>query len=144
MYKQAVIPLKRAQTKKEGFTLLELIIAMAILAITMMPILYMYTNTVHMNVLGHKITIATFTAQLKMEELVGLSEKELRVAFGLNANSTGAIPDFVDENYNGYKVVSSISLRHNEMDALALVTIRVLDLDGINVLVAEENILYIV
>ena len=56
---------------RAGLTLLELIIAVAILALVGAPIFGMWSYSVSLNASAHRMTIASFAAQQRMEELLG-------------------------------------------------------------------------
>ena len=58
---------------KDGFTLIEVLVAMAILAIGMMAVISMQFSAVRNNTKGDLITQATLLAKQKMEELKSLS-----------------------------------------------------------------------
>ena len=58
---------------KDGFTLIEVLIAMAILAIGMMAVISMQLSAVRNNTKGDLITRATLLAKQKMEELKSVS-----------------------------------------------------------------------
>jgi len=57
--------------KTAGLTLLELIVAMAILVLASLPILSMLLASVQSNAQSHRITMASIIAQQAMEEFVG-------------------------------------------------------------------------
>lgn len=56
----------------EGFTLIEVLIAAAILGITMAALASMQGNAIHGNLMSRKANVATVLAQEKMEELRAL------------------------------------------------------------------------
>ena len=56
---------------RKGVTLLELIIAMAILSVASMPILHMIGTSVRSNADAHRATAASIMATQQMEELIG-------------------------------------------------------------------------
>ena len=56
---------------KSGFTLLELIIAMAVLAIASTALLVMFTGGLQESTRSHVFTMASIEAQMQMEQIVG-------------------------------------------------------------------------
>jgi prepilin-type N-terminal cleavage/methylation domain-containing protein len=118
---------------KKGFTLLELIIAIGVLAIATIPIYNMFMTSTRFNAQSHKLTIATFTAQLRMEELVGLNFEELEKA----------IPDPTDKKpFNGF-LVQAVYDEYDggTYDSLYEITITVYEDDGTTVIYTEKNII---
>lgn len=63
--------------KNAGMTLTEVIIAVALLLIITGPILGVYVFSARANAILHRNTTASYTAQLLMEEYVGLTKTEL-------------------------------------------------------------------
>ncbi len=63
--------MRNQRTRRAGVTLMELVIAMGLLAIVAAPILGMYMASTRMSALSYKITVASLFAQRCMEELVG-------------------------------------------------------------------------
>ena len=66
------IPFSRWEDSN-GFTLLEVLVALAILSIGLLALAEMTTHVIRGNTLGSKITRATVFAEDKLEELKGLS-----------------------------------------------------------------------
>jgi prepilin-type N-terminal cleavage/methylation domain-containing protein len=79
---------------KSGFTLLELLIAAAVLMIISIPMFNALTASVKTNAMAHKMSMATFAAQQKVEEFVGLTREEIAESF--SATSRTAISNFWD------------------------------------------------
>jgi prepilin-type N-terminal cleavage/methylation domain-containing protein len=131
---------------KKGFTLLELIIAIAVLAIATVPIYNMFMTSNRFNAQSHKLSVATFTAQMRMEELVGLNLEQL----GFDEDEEGNItPLQVTEGpdlYNGFKV-KVVCEQYEDTDTgivyptLFKATVTVYEHDEVTVLCTEENIL---
>jgi prepilin-type N-terminal cleavage/methylation domain-containing protein len=123
--------------KKSGLSLLELAIAVAIITIAALPILGLYRTSISLNVQGHKITAATFIAQLEMEQLIGLgwSEIESRTTLIAGTTTPATTPD-------GYVVVLQ---RHPRVASSSLVhvVVTVFDLDGTSLLCKQENYIYV-
>lgn len=63
--------------KSAGWTLVELMVAIGVLAITTTPIIMLYQFGTRMAAAAHRQTIAAVLAQQRVEELVGLSLGEL-------------------------------------------------------------------
>jgi type II secretory pathway pseudopilin PulG len=141
-----------------GVTLLELILAVTILLIVFVPITSMFVTSSTEGARARKLTIATFIAQQKIEELVGLNWAEL---IGLdwdekNINTTTAEVlsnpalsrlNVNDENFFVDIEVSERSAHSvGDMDLPLLITVKVTikDYDGTTVLISQENILNVV
>ena len=84
--------------RRPGFTLLEAIIAMAILALSLMAIFQISTQAVYAQVYAKKLTVATLLARGKMTDL----EQELfDKGFGLDDDEQSG--DFSEEGWASYK-----------------------------------------
>jgi general secretion pathway protein I len=84
--------------RTRGFTLLEAIIAMAILALSLMAIFQISSQAVYAHVYAKKLTVATLLARSKMVDL----EQELYdKGFGLDDDEQAG--DFSDEGWASYK-----------------------------------------
>ncbi len=69
---------KAKQLKKQaGATLVELMIAVTILALVTFSVLGLYYTAVRINMLSRHRIRMTYAAELRMEELIGLSAEEL-------------------------------------------------------------------
>ncbi len=84
--------------KKPGFTLLEAIIAMAILALSLMAIFQISSQAVYAHVYAKKLTVATLLARSKMVDL----EQELYDK-GFQLDDDEQSGDFSDEGWASYK-----------------------------------------
>lgn len=62
---------KMKHKKRKGVTLLELMVAVAILSMAVIPVMAMLVGSVRANMQSHRITIAIFIAQQAVEEFVG-------------------------------------------------------------------------
>lgn len=115
---------------RAGVTLLELIIAIGILAIVTAPIFTLLFSSVRLNAQAHRVTMATFTAQQRMEELVGREWDD----------------DLINENWNLQELYHGffVSVAHDGDDDLPLlsVTVRVYEHStSVSPLVQLTNIL---
>ena len=84
--------------KRTGFTLLEAIIAMAILALSLMAIFQISTQAVYAQVYAKKLTVATLLARGKM---VDLEQELFDKGFGLDDDEQSG--DFSEEGWASYK-----------------------------------------
>ncbi len=84
--------------KRPGFTLLEAIIAMAILAMSLMAIFQISSQAVYAHVYAKKLTVATLLARSKMVDL----EQELYDK-GFNLDDDEQSGDFSDDGWSSYK-----------------------------------------
>jgi prepilin-type N-terminal cleavage/methylation domain-containing protein len=62
---------------KAGVTLIELLMAIVILVIAVIPITSVYVTSLREAAHARRLTIATFVAQQKIEEMVGLSWEQI-------------------------------------------------------------------
>jgi prepilin-type N-terminal cleavage/methylation domain-containing protein len=90
--------------KNAGVTLLELIIAVVIMALVTFPILGLYSTSVRLNATGHNITGASFTAQLVMEEMIGLPRGNAATPNSILGRTT---PPNNITHPNGYTVIAT-------------------------------------
>lgn len=133
--------MKKENKKTAGMTLVELLIAIGVLVVVTAPILGLYVMGTRISAASYKLTSASCTAQLRMEELVGLTERELR---------GGAIenPLTLDNyDYNGFRVIAVVEFNNVVFagvyyPALARAVVTVYDDDG-TVLCVQENYLNI-
>lgn len=128
----------RSARKLKGVTLIELLIAVALLGVIVGPIMISIQSMVGSNVALRDRTIAIYTAQLRMEELIDLNAAELSAEV---ARSTDAA------DYNGFLVsVATSNLEEEGGTALpadltrAIVT--VFSADG-RQLFSMENIIFV-
>ncbi|MBS1153584.1 MAG: gspI [Myxococcaceae bacterium] len=87
-----------ARANHRGFTLLEAIIAMAILALSLMAIFQISSQAVYAHVYAKKLTVATLLARSKMVDL----EQELYEK-GFNLDDDEQSGDFADDGWASYK-----------------------------------------
>lgn len=71
-----------AMSKEAGYTLIEVIIAMAILSIGLLAVGYMQITAINSNTTGSRITEGTTVALGKMEELITLRYTHADLAAG--------------------------------------------------------------
>ena len=88
--------------KTKGFTLLELIIAMAVLLIVMVPMFNIFFYSSRNNALAYHIKTATLIAQQRIEEFVGLKVdfEVTSVGYGVLLGGENQIKSFLNEYYN--------------------------------------------
>jgi len=68
---------KMNMKSRAGMTLVEVLIAMALFAVVAVPLFAMFSNSMKMERRAMVESIATYTAQMKMEEVYGLTATEL-------------------------------------------------------------------
>ena len=96
-------PLKNKLFNNKGFTLIEVVIAMAVIAIGMFSIMGLIITATKGNSHSEKVTTATTLAQDKMEQIKGLGFN--------NANNAQGVEEYGSINgYNGYRRVTTISI----------------------------------
>ncbi|UCE82658.1 MAG: prepilin-type N-terminal cleavage/methylation domain-containing protein [Deltaproteobacteria bacterium] len=86
-------------TSQQGFSLVELLVAILLLTVGLLALAKMQTNAVANNAFGNELTQATFLAQDKMEELRLLNECYLEVIGKPQSTWSTNDQDVVD-NYN--------------------------------------------
>ena len=89
----------RQEDPQQGFSLLEVLVAILLLTVGLLAMAKMQTHAVASNVFGNQLTQATFLAQDKLEELRLLNECYLEVLARPQISWTTADQDVVD-NYN--------------------------------------------
>jgi prepilin-type N-terminal cleavage/methylation domain-containing protein len=89
----------RKKGSQEGFSLVEVLVAILLLTVGLLALAKMQTQAVASNSYGNQLTQATFLAQDKLEELRLLNECFLEVSAKPQISWTTADQDVVD-NYN--------------------------------------------
>jgi prepilin-type N-terminal cleavage/methylation domain-containing protein len=89
----------REKGSQEGFSLVEVLVAILLLTVGLLALAKMQTQAVASNAFGNQLTQATFLAQDKLEELRLLNECYLAVLAKPQISWTTADQDVVD-NYN--------------------------------------------
>ena len=89
----------RGESSQQGFSLVELLVAILLLTVGLLALVKMQTQAVASNAYGNQLTQATFLAQDKLEELRLLNECYLEVLAKPEISWTTADKDIVD-NYN--------------------------------------------
>lgn len=72
----------RSFGQKKGFTLLEILVAVAIMTFALIAVFRLYTQTITMNYMLSFNTMAPFLSQKKMAELIVLQGEELEDSSG--------------------------------------------------------------
>jgi prepilin-type N-terminal cleavage/methylation domain-containing protein len=101
----------RLQTRR-GFTLLEVIVSMAILSIGLVAVLEAYSAAARVSLQDEFITTATFLAAGKMEEVL----KEPYITTGSDEGDFGE--EFADFTW-------TVDITDSEIEGLVIVTVRV-------------------
>jgi len=81
--------------KRQGFSLVEVVIGMAMVAIALLGLAQLFTYSVMANSRAERMASATFLAQQQIDVHRSLTSDEL------NALTSGAIDEQVDVNYDG-------------------------------------------
>ena len=113
-------------SKTAGFTLAEVLAAMAILALTASSVLFLFMTATRLDAAGYKLTIAQAAARLRMEELVG---------------QTAVDSEQMTDRNDGFPVDVSVSPDYEGFPGLVHVAVTVYDADGVDVLCRLENVL---
>jgi len=88
-----------AKSSEQGFSLVEVLVAILLLTVGLLALAKMQTGAVASNAFGNELTQATFLAQDKLEELRLLNECYLEVLAKPQISWTSEDQDIVD-NYN--------------------------------------------
>jgi type II secretory pathway pseudopilin PulG len=83
-------------SKAEGFSLIEALVAIVLIAIALLGLAQMFTLSLLNNTRADKITNATFLAQQQIDSLRNMTVTEL------NALTSGPIDELLDLNNDGY------------------------------------------
>jgi prepilin-type N-terminal cleavage/methylation domain-containing protein len=114
-------------SKAAGFTLAEVLIAVAVLAVAATAVISLFLAGTKLDAAGTKHAIAQAAAQLRMEALVG----QTAVDGGQGTADGFPVDVTVNANYMGFP-------------GLAHVTVTVYDADGVSVLYTLENVLNVI
>jgi type II secretory pathway pseudopilin PulG len=68
-------------SKSAGWTLVEMMVAIGVLAAVSVPIIMLYTYSTRLAAAAHRQTIAAVLAQQRIEELIGLTEADLLLEY---------------------------------------------------------------
>lgn len=90
----SVFPEKKSK-KREGFTLLEVVIGIALVGIALLGLAQMFTYSVANNARSDRMTSSVYLAQEQIDSLRSLTSAEL------NALTAGIIDEQVDVNRDG-------------------------------------------
>ncbi|KXG78180.1 hypothetical protein AN618_05720 [Fervidicola ferrireducens] len=99
----------------EGFTLVEIAVAVAILGIVVASLLSLFAQSLFASKFSKEITAATLLAQEKIEEIKGLSFEELQKAEGLTEETV----ELSDMEFTIYEKIEKID------DALMKISVEV-------------------
>lgn len=105
--------IRTAGSRNSGFTLLEVMVAVAMLAIFLIPLLITHGNTVRNLRYARELTRSTILAQSRMGMLETLGFDELEAE----------VPDDVLENYSYLDMVEEVSFSEEMIMAHAMVKI---------------------
>lgn len=89
---------------KEGFTLIEVLIAIAIIVIGILGILSIFPSSARLEKSSQIVTVATYLAQEKIEEIISKSYRDSEMSTGTVVESYGSIPGF--ERYKRITVIN--------------------------------------
>ena len=101
---------------KKGFTLTEVLIALALLMIVVGPLMLMYTHSTSLTAQSYRLSVAQATAMLRLEELVGRNDPGNWTLINEPEPGTGMTVDReAAQNYNGFPalVLVTVTVRHN-------------------------------
>ena len=118
------IKLQKKKTSS-AFTLLELIIAIGIMAVVTIPIYGLFVTGVRVNAQAHRNTVAALTAQQKLEEYVGLNFDEIKLRLD-PPDADGNPPSPKEfENENGFDLKVSYEIFHKKNNEVVLIKLTV-------------------
>lgn len=100
-----------------GFSLLEVMVAVSILAIALMGIMSLYINTITLSEVNREAQFATFAAQQKLEEIRGMAFANIPTVYpagtpvyfavtGLRAFGANPQPGWVTVDYTNPSLIS--------------------------------------
>ncbi|MCL2014259.1 MAG: type II secretion system GspH family protein [Oscillospiraceae bacterium] len=149
---------KYMNSKSSGMTLIEALVSVAIIAFISVPLLGMIYAATDYNASSHKMTTATFTAQMRIEQLVGLTGEEICEDFDITVPSGTrwqAIIDKADpertktdsENFGNQNVSTTVRfypvIDEIEYEYLVEVTVTVTNNADEEIYSVQKNILNI-
>lgn len=78
-------------TKERGLTLIEILVAISILALALLGLAPLFTNSVRTNASSNQLTNANTLAREKLEELSGYPRNDPRLTIGAGKNAAGPV-----------------------------------------------------
>ena len=114
---------------KKGYTLIEVIIAVTVLAIVVVPITSLLTQSTYSNIKSKELMLATALAQEKIEELKVLSFQQIQESLGAWTEEEVESTDFAfirrveieQENANLLKIIVKV---HGDSEVVRIATYR--------------------
>ena len=112
-----LLPSQKRQTRHGGFTLLEVMIAMAILAITLVAVFQSQSQSISMAGSSRFLTTASLLSQSKMTEIEALDMKDVKTE---NGDFGEGFPDYIwrvevkDTELENVKKIE-MTVTHNRM-----------------------------
>lgn len=97
----------KKKTSKKGFSLIEALVGIALMAIAALGLAQLFTYSILVNSRADEISNATFLAQQKIDFLRGLTATEL------NLLTTGKMDEIIDQNNDGtydYRRITELQL----------------------------------
>jgi len=79
---------------KKGYTLIEIIMAVTILALVLVPVSTLLSQSIFSNIKSNEMMVATALAQEKIEELKSLSFDQVRSKVGIQINEDIQLDNF--------------------------------------------------
>jgi len=101
----------RSKRNNRGFTLLEILLAISILAIALLAMAHMQITAIHTNAFANRMTTATTLAYDKMEQLKQLPYNDANLSDDGDTTDLAdtANPDYLDDPGGGYTRVWNIA-----------------------------------
>lgn len=93
-----MMKIMRKRTGKNGFTLLELLVAVSLLAIGLLAVVSMQTVALNANVVSNRLTVATALAQQVAEDMLSLNISDSKLI--------NAVPMPLDANTPNYPFIN--------------------------------------
>ena len=112
-----LLPSEKRQTRRSGFTLLEVMIAMAILAIALVAVFQSQSQSISMAGSSRFLTTASLLAQSKMTEIEAVDMKDVKTE---NGDFGEGFPDYIwrvevkDTELENVKKIE-MTVTHNRM-----------------------------
>jgi prepilin-type N-terminal cleavage/methylation domain-containing protein len=99
----------RKSGKKSGFTLAEVLVAMAVLMLIMAPMMGLIHHVSTINARTTRLQVAQLTAQLRLEELIGRTQDDIMKHLDANYTTLDSITFTRDDVFPVTVIISPVS-----------------------------------
>lgn len=131
---------KRSCRKRPGFTLIEVLVGLALVAISVIGLSELFFMTVLNNFRSDRISRATFLAQQRIEEIRAMTEPELQVLTSTSLDDRDTPVDINQDGTMDFRTITSIRQTSATSSYVWEIIVRVFGAERIDVGTAAELI----